>query len=117
MDWIKQAAAANVKVLVFTETKVVPMRLPELHCGQIAAAAIHGDIELRVRDRTLAEFRSDRDTADTTKLDSVYGCRFSPMDGIMRDKKQTLKAYEATSERCERSALRPGDNVDMKAML
>mmetsp|Transcript_48368 Transcript_48368/g.149416 ORF Transcript_48368/g.149416 Transcript_48368/m.149416 type:complete len:234 (-) Transcript_48368:31-732(-) len=61
MNWIKEAAAGDQKVLVFTETKRGADALcRELQYQQLSAAAIHGDKEQRQRDRTLGEFRSGR---------------------------------------------------------
>jgi len=59
IGWIREAASANEKVLVFTETKRGADALcRELQYQQFSAAAIHGDKEQRQRDRTLSEFRS-----------------------------------------------------------
>eukprot|EP00932_Pfiesteria_piscicida_P017679 SRR837773.4558.p2 GENE.SRR837773.4558~~SRR837773.4558.p2 ORF type:complete len:394 (-),score=159.09 SRR837773.4558:6-1064(-) len=62
LSWIREAGAGdNTKILIFTETKRGADALcRELQYQQMPAAAIHGDKDQRMRDRTLADFRSGR---------------------------------------------------------
>jgi len=59
ISWIKSAAGTDKKVLVFTKTKRDADSLTrELQYQNLPAAAIHGDKEQRVRDKTLHDFKT-----------------------------------------------------------
>lgn len=61
MSWIKDAAAGDKKILIFTETKRGADALcRELQYQSLSSAAIHGDKEQRQRDKTLHDFRNGR---------------------------------------------------------